>query len=351
VTIQFLGPLSLSAALSRRMRDLGWVLLAMTGVAILGLAESHRTTADRSLSLAGVAFALVAAVFWAMYILTGSRASATVPGRGGLAVAMTAGALILVPFGARGAWHITGHPHLILLASGMAMMASVVPYSLELAAMRRASKHVFGILLSLEPAIATTAGWLLLGEHAAPTALVAIIIVIAASTGSTLGTRGPSEHATKTGRPRGPSAPAAVQRSRRQPETGGPVSAAGAASQNTASSVIATRMPSAWCAGWSELRGGAAVVDRYLVEPAASRFAWWPVKACDIWLDVDDRCPVDEIDAGEMYDRPCYVQNLDHAEPDGVDPPRTPGGEHALRALLASQQERNLSQRGFATGP
>jgi inner membrane transporter RhtA len=189
VTIQFLGPLSLSAALSRRLRDLGWVLLAVTGVAILGLAESRGTAAGGSLSLVGVAFCLVSAAFWVMYILTGTRVSKAVPGRGGLAVAMTAGALILVPFGARGASHITGHPHLMLLAFGMAMMASVVPYTLELAAMRRAPKRVFGILLSLEPAVATMAGWLLLGQHAVPAALAAVIIVIAASTGSTLGDR------------------------------------------------------------------------------------------------------------------------------------------------------------------
>jgi inner membrane transporter RhtA len=191
VTIQFLGPLSLSAALSRRMRDLGWVLLAVTGVAILGLAESHGTPAGGSLSLAGVAFALVSAVFWAMYIITGARASAAVPGRGGLAVAMTAGALLLVPFGARGAAHVTERPDLMLLAFGMAILASVVPYSLELAAMRRAPKRVFGILLSLEPAVATMAGWLLLGQHATPVALAAVLIVIAASTGSTLGAKGP----------------------------------------------------------------------------------------------------------------------------------------------------------------
>ena len=133
VTIQFLGPLTLSAALSRRLRDLGWVLLAVTGVAILGLTESHGTTAGGGpLSLAGVAFALASGAFWAMYIVTGARASAAVPGRGGLAVAMTAGALILVPFGARGAAQIASAPHLMPLAFGMAMLASVVPYSLEL---------------------------------------------------------------------------------------------------------------------------------------------------------------------------------------------------------------------------
>ena len=187
VTIQFLGPLSLSAVLSRRMRDLGWVMLAVTGVATLGLAESHGSAAAGSLSLAGVAFALISGGFWAMYVVTGARVSAAVPGRGGLAVAMSASALILLPFGARGAAHITGQPGLMLLAFGMAMMASVVPYSLELAAMRRAPKRVFGILLSLEPAVATMAGWLLLGQHAAPVTLAAIIIVVAASAGSALG--------------------------------------------------------------------------------------------------------------------------------------------------------------------
>jgi inner membrane transporter RhtA len=194
VTIQFLGPLTLSAALSRRTRDLGWVLLAVTGVAILGLTESHGTAAGGSaghgpLSLAGVAFALASGAFWATYIITGARVSAAVPGRGGLAVAMSAGTLVLLPFGALGAARIAQSPHLIPVAFGMAMLASVVPYSLELAAMRRAPKRVFGILLSLEPAVATMAGWLLLGQHAPAVALAAVVIVVAASTGSALGSR------------------------------------------------------------------------------------------------------------------------------------------------------------------
>ena len=188
VTIQFLGPLTLSAALSRRVRDLGWVLLAVIGVAILGLA-GHGTTAGGSLNLVGVVFALVSGAFWAMYIVTGARASAAVPGRGGLAVALAVGTLVLLPFGAHGASHIVVQPHVVLLALGMALLASVLPYSLELAAMRRAPKRVFGILLSLEPAVATTAGWLLLGQHAAPVALAAVVIVVGASIGSTLGAR------------------------------------------------------------------------------------------------------------------------------------------------------------------
>jgi inner membrane transporter RhtA len=186
VTIQFLGPLTLAAALSRRGRDVGWVLLAVIGVLTLGLTGSHGG-AHGSLDLAGVAFALVSAAFWALYIVAGSRASAAVPGRGGLAVAMSAGALVLAPFGAHGAAQLAGHPHLMAVALGMAVLASVVPYSLELAAMRRAPRRVFGILLSLEPAVATLAGWLLLGQHTAPVAIAAIVIVVGASLGSTLG--------------------------------------------------------------------------------------------------------------------------------------------------------------------
>src|SRR5262249_6202814 len=147
VTIQFLGPLTLSAALSRRGRDAGWVVLALLGVLTLGIADRHGSGAGAGLDPVGAAFALASAAFWALSILAGSRASAAVHGRGGLAAAMAAGALVLLPFGARGAWHAADRPVPMLLAFGVAMLASVVPYTLELAAMRRAPRRVFGILL------------------------------------------------------------------------------------------------------------------------------------------------------------------------------------------------------------
>jgi inner membrane transporter RhtA len=187
VTIQFLGPLTLSAALSRRPRDAGWVLLAVTGVLTLGLTGSRG--GGHPLNTAGVVFALVSAAFWALYIVAGGRASAAVPGRGGLAVAMTVAAVALVPFGSAGALHVAGRPELLLLALGTAVLASVVPYTLELAAMRRAPRRVFGILLSLEPAVATLAGWLLLGQRAGLVAVTAVAVVVLASTGSALTAR------------------------------------------------------------------------------------------------------------------------------------------------------------------
>ena len=192
VTIQFLGPLTLAAVLSRRWRDAGWVLLAVAGVLTLGLAGRPDGGTGHALDPVGVALVLVSAAFWALYIVAGSRASAAVPGRGGLAVAMTAGALVLLPFGADGAARVAARPHLLLVALGTAVLASVVPYTLELAAMRRAPRRVFGILLSLEPAVATLAGWVLLGQRTGPVAIAAVALVIAASAGAALTARAPA---------------------------------------------------------------------------------------------------------------------------------------------------------------
>jgi inner membrane transporter RhtA len=148
--------------------------------------------AGHALDPAGVALVLVSAAFWALYIVAGSRASAAVPGRDGLAVAMTAGALVLLPFGADGALRVAARPHRLLVALGTAVLASVVPYTLELAAMRRAPRRVFGILLSLEPAVATLAGWVLLGQRTGPVAIAAVALVIAASAGAALTARAPA---------------------------------------------------------------------------------------------------------------------------------------------------------------
>jgi inner membrane transporter RhtA len=189
VTIQFLGPLTLSAMLSRRWRDAGWVVLALLGVLVLGMTDRHGSGAGAGLDPVGVGLVLVSAAFWALYVVTGTRASAAVPGRSAVAVAMVVGTLVLLPFGARGAWHVAGRPLPMLLAFGVAMLASVVPYTLEFSAMRRAPRRVFGILLSLDPALATLAGWLLLGQRSSPLAIAAVVTVITASVGSTLSAR------------------------------------------------------------------------------------------------------------------------------------------------------------------
>ncbi len=139
VAIEFLGPLALAAVLTRKGRDLVWVGLALAGMGVLAL-ETFTTSA--ALDPLGVFFALIAAVFWALYIQTGSRVGILVPGTGGLAVALAFATLAVAPMGLAGAVAVVDAPHLLLIAFGTALLASVIPYTLELAAMRRVPRDV-----------------------------------------------------------------------------------------------------------------------------------------------------------------------------------------------------------------
>ncbi|MEZ0494566.1 DMT family transporter [Kineococcus sp. TBRC 1896] len=182
VTVEFLGPLTLSAVLSRRARELLWVALALVGVVVLGVTGEHH---GGSLDPTGVLLALAAGAFWAAYIMTSARVGEVVPGHGGLAVATAVGALLLVPLGAGGALQALSAPGGPWLAFGTALLASVVPYSLELAALRRLPQRTFGVLLSLEPVIASLAGWALLGQRMTPLGGVGVALVVLASAGAT----------------------------------------------------------------------------------------------------------------------------------------------------------------------
>ena len=186
VAIEFLGPLVLSAVLSRKLADLGCVALALVGISLFGV-ESSMGLSD--LDPIGVLWALAAGVFWACYVLASAHVGKEVPGQGGLAVAVMLGALLLLPLGAHGVVGAVQSPHLLLLALGTALLASVIPYSLELAALRRLPRHVFSILLSLEPAIAMLAGLLLLAQPISGFGIAAVAFVIAASIGTTLNER------------------------------------------------------------------------------------------------------------------------------------------------------------------
>lgn len=187
VAIEFLGPLAVAAILSTRRTDLLWVVLALAGVSLFGI---ESLTGSAALDGIGVLFALIAAVFWGLYILASARVGRLVPGQDGLAVAMVIGTLVVLPLGAPGA--LTGllDMRLLALAAATAVLASVLPYTLELAALRRLPRHVFGILLSLEPVIALLAGVLLIGQHATPLRIAAAVLVVGASVGITLTARG-----------------------------------------------------------------------------------------------------------------------------------------------------------------
>ncbi|MFK4495582.1 inner membrane transporter RhtA [Dermacoccus sp. GAS27A] len=181
VAIEFLGPLGLAAILSRKLKDFAWIVLALVGVMILGFDD-----AGGSLDLVGVAFVLGAGFFWALYILASERVGGAVDGAGGLAMALVVGTIALVPFGAQGAWTGLTDVHYLALAIGTAFLASVVPYALELSALRRLPKAVFGVLLALEPVIAALAGWLLLDQGFGATRALAVLLVVIAGAGSAI---------------------------------------------------------------------------------------------------------------------------------------------------------------------
>lgn len=186
VALEFLGPLTVAAVLSTRRSDLLWVVLALGGVSLFGLEALGGAAVDP----VGVVFALVAAVFWGLYVIASAKVGAVVPGQGGLAVSILVGALVVLPLGAPGALRGLSDPHLLLLATGTAVLASLLPYTFELAALRRLPRHVFGILLSLEPVIALLAGMVLLGQGATPLRVLAALLVVGASIGVTLTARG-----------------------------------------------------------------------------------------------------------------------------------------------------------------
>jgi inner membrane transporter RhtA len=179
VTIEFIGPLGVAIAASRKALDFLWVILAVIGVSLL-------TLTGGSVTLIGVLFALAAAAGWASYILLGQRVGRLVPGPDGLALALAIGALALMPLGIASAGTRLLNLRNLGVGLAVAVLSSAIPFSLEFAALRRLSRHVFGILMSLEPAMGAAAGFVLLGQRLSLRDLVAIVLVVVASAGATL---------------------------------------------------------------------------------------------------------------------------------------------------------------------
>lgn len=178
VTIEFVGPLVLSAVLSRHARDAVAVALAALGVILVSGALN--TPLDQ-LDTAGILLALSAGACWAAYILTSRRTGQHFAGLDGLAIAMALAAIVVLPFGVAEAGTGLLSGAALLKGVGIAVLSSVLPYSLELMALRRIAPNVFGILLSLEPAVAALAGLLVLGQHLSPVKLLGMALVVGAS--------------------------------------------------------------------------------------------------------------------------------------------------------------------------
>ena len=182
VTVEFIGPLSVAVVGSRRALDVLWAVLAVGGILLfapLGVLGAV------PLDPLGLLLALVAGACWAIYILLTARVGRAFPGGTGLSLAMTVGAVALLPIGIASAGHALLDPRLLLLGAVVALLSSVVPYSLEMAALRRISPSAFGVLMSLEPAIAALVGWLVLREALELRAIIALVLVTTAAIGAT----------------------------------------------------------------------------------------------------------------------------------------------------------------------
>jgi inner membrane transporter RhtA len=178
VTVEFLGPLGVAIAGSRRVLDVVWIVCAAAGVALL--AEGG----NRGVHAAGIGFAAAAAFCWALYILLAERVGRAFTGASGLAPAMALGAVLIAPWGLVTAGHHLRDPQLVGAAVGVGLLSSALPWSLELEALRRLPSHVFSIVLSLEPAVAALSGFVLLHEHLRLRSWLAIGLVVVASAGA-----------------------------------------------------------------------------------------------------------------------------------------------------------------------
>jgi len=182
--IETTGPLAVVLAASRRPLDVAWVLLALAGLALL-----LPLATDRPLDPLGLLFAFGAALSWAMYIVFGKRVSTLASGQA-VSLGMLVAALFALPIGVANAGAAMLVPTTLLTGLGVALLSSAVPYSLEMAALRRLPRHVFGILVSATPAVGAACGALVLGERLGVLQWLAIACIVGACAGgAATGTR------------------------------------------------------------------------------------------------------------------------------------------------------------------
>jgi len=181
VTIEFLGPLSVAVAGSRRLIDVVWVVLAGGGVTLLATRGSHA-----GVHLTGVLLALIPAACWATYILLAKQVGRSFGALEALAIGSCVGSFLVLPAGVVEGGSALLRPSVIGACLGVALLSSLVPYSLEIVALRRLSTAVFGLLMSVEPAVAALAGVIVLGQRLTAVLVLALVLVVAASVGSTV---------------------------------------------------------------------------------------------------------------------------------------------------------------------
>jgi inner membrane transporter RhtA len=177
VTFEFVGPLSIAIFGTRRRIDAVWGLLAAFGIVLLSEGGGGEVNPF------GAALALTAGAFWGLYILQSARVGRE-PGLGGLALAAMLSTLLVTPFGIADGGTALLLPAVLAVGAGAGLLSSAIPYALELEALRRLPNAVFGVLMSLEPAVAATIGFVALSQSLSATQLIAIALVVCASAGA-----------------------------------------------------------------------------------------------------------------------------------------------------------------------
>jgi inner membrane transporter RhtA len=185
VSLEFVGPLSVAVAGSRRPIDGLWVILAAGGI----LALTHGTT--HHLDALGIVLALVAGAFWGAYILLSSRIGQAFDQGYGLALSMVVGMVLVLPVGLAAGGAALLRPRSLALGAAVGLLSSAIPYSCELEALRRIAASVFGVLMSLEPAVAALVGLIVLGQGLSERGVLGLALVVAASVGASQRTRRP----------------------------------------------------------------------------------------------------------------------------------------------------------------
>ena len=192
VTIEFLGPLAVAVATSRRLIDLLWVALAGAGVALL-TGTGNPAGGGHGIDLVGLAFALLAGASWAAYIILSRATGRRFPGASGLTIAMLVAAVVIVPVGVTAGRGALLRPGILATGLAIGLLSSIIPYTLELEALRRVPARVFGIWMSLEPAVAALVGLVMLGQALAVSEWAAIVCVMVACAGAARGSARPSQ--------------------------------------------------------------------------------------------------------------------------------------------------------------
>ena len=183
VTLEFVGPLTVAVAGSRRPIDLAWVAIAAVGIIALTQGDTHH------LNALGVAFALLAGALWGTYIIVNARVGRAFAGGTGLTLAMCVASVVILPFGiAQGGSRLL-EPRSLALGAAVGLLSSAIPYSCEIEALRRIRASVFGVLMSIEPAMAALAGFIVLGQSLGARTLLGMALVVVASVGAARRTR------------------------------------------------------------------------------------------------------------------------------------------------------------------